>query len=631
MKKILKHTTLLLISLFLVSGTLFLAHQEAKGMSTFVPVHDSANTLMNQTNAKTNFTHVTNDAWHTGKWYAKEYVLDELVWVFAKEIIMGKIKKEIMTWVTDGFDDEPSFVKNPDSFFEGLGVNIADKIIDEHLSFLCDDFEEEIGVALEYHYKTNYDNSYENNLECTLDDAYENLSSGDFYEGGYEALFKITQNDRNNPYGAYRRSSENIDNEIARQSQLAQMELEWGSGFFSGRDGENITMPGNIGKEQLNHFIQSDIRQLEQVDELTEGIAVLAGALVTGMMDNNDLSGGAAGDDDWKPTEDEDEEWNWKDHEPDDPTDGALGDPEELDEDSESPDQGYDDTLAGQSFTADIENPNIEIKTGDSQKSLEDINLNSVTDMQFVGGDGDSGTIKAGSSNTVEVGSITFRYPSGSDETDPNTMRSYPQTKKTTLSNVTVEDPVFRTIEGSTEADPGGNEATGVHYLGSVSFSGDEAIKAKMTDANVGGDDGLSGDDLEGSYILQGSEGSKIDKVTKFDPHASGYQEHNEFSFDKNDLRGGVIEVNEIDNIRIVGGTVVDQDGNTYEITRNYCQYNKCPYSDYEADGVTGEGLHIDDRFHGAWSYQSYGLSGDKSVKVIKPFTMNAGEIIKVY
>ncbi|MFP4616887.1 MAG: hypothetical protein ACLFNR_01865, partial [Candidatus Paceibacterota bacterium] len=259
MKKILKHTTLLLISLFLVSGTLFLAHQEAQGQS-FVPVHDKANTMTNQTNAKTNAGHLKNDAWHTGKWYAKEYVLDGAIWEFAKKIIMDEIKQTMMSWASDGFDGEPSFVENPSNFFGGLGISIADRYINDNLSFLCDDFKTEIEATLKYRYQEN--ESHEQNLECTLDDAMANLSSiyddftsGDFYEGGYEALFAITQNDRNNPYGAYRRASENIDNEIARQSKLAQMELEWGSGFFSGREGGAITMPGDIGKEQLNNFI----------------------------------------------------------------------------------------------------------------------------------------------------------------------------------------------------------------------------------------------------------------------------------------------------------------------------------------------------------------------------------------
>ncbi|MGM0628923.1 MAG: hypothetical protein ACQESA_00670, partial [Patescibacteria group bacterium] len=218
-------------------------------------------------------------------YYDKEYVEDEVAWFFVKEIINSTIVDEMLSWVKSSFNGEPAFIKDPGNFFSSMGEGVFDKIISENFEDLCDDFGGENGAvaeAIKHKYVESKD--MEQSYSCTLEDVidnYDDFVSGNFYQGGWDGFFALSQNSKNNPYGAYLKADIDMQNEVIRNAELAKQELEWGSGLFSTRDGGSITMPGDILKDQINETLSSDIRQLEHADELTEMLAVLAGQLVS--------------------------------------------------------------------------------------------------------------------------------------------------------------------------------------------------------------------------------------------------------------------------------------------------------------------------------------------------------------
>lgn len=246
--------------------------------------------------AVTGDTSVTNGVQAVGSasllW--KECVLDPLVWV-AKAIIIPQITASIVDWINSGFEGQPTFIGNPQTFLLDLGDRIAGEFIMEAgLGFLCSPFQlqVQIDLALSYYAPSSGENG---RLACTITDVFENTEnaiasfqeylSGDFYQGGFPAWFELVARPHNNPYGSYLAAQGEMSLRI-KNKQGGEIELlKFGDGFLSIRD-ENgsVITPGQYISRELEDFTGTPLALLEVADELDEIIGALFQVLVREML-----------------------------------------------------------------------------------------------------------------------------------------------------------------------------------------------------------------------------------------------------------------------------------------------------------------------------------------------------------
>jgi hypothetical protein len=246
-----------------------------------VPVIDSLNLFQN-----------TIVAEQTIQQTVKEFSLDQFGWHVAK-IVIQEMTQSIVNWINRGFEGDPGFITNPEAFLRHTGDVVAGEFIEEiGLGFLCDPFSIEIQAAL---LLDHVGGSYLQH-GCTLTDVVENfegfVDDGDFSQGGWGGWFALTQNSNNNPYGSYLNSKAELGIRIQTSQGLILRELDWGSGFFSFKDGDgNVTTPGVVIENQLENVLGSGVRQLELADEFNEIIGALVGQLAKQVLGGG-ISGG---------------------------------------------------------------------------------------------------------------------------------------------------------------------------------------------------------------------------------------------------------------------------------------------------------------------------------------------------
>ena len=224
---------------------------------------------------------------------------DGLAIIIAKKFIEGMVDSTIL-WINSGFDGNPAYITNPEQYFTDLADGIAgDFIAGSDLGFLCSPFQTQVRLALQKAYKQ------PRLFQCTLTDAVANIEAfyDDFDQGGWDAWFSMTQNNQNNPYGAYLDAKIELDSRIASAAGLKREQLNWGSGFLSfekcsgneiadGFGGKicldqngntapyHIVTPGVAIEGQLQNVLGTGVRQLELADEFDELIGALLGQLL---------------------------------------------------------------------------------------------------------------------------------------------------------------------------------------------------------------------------------------------------------------------------------------------------------------------------------------------------------------
>lgn len=246
----------------------------------------------------------------------KEYILDGVLKA-STQIIISNITNSIVTWINSGFQGNPAFISNPESFFTDVGDQIAGNFIaGTELGFVCEPFSLDIRSAL----AINYSSTYVQRNYCRLTDAIRNtenfakFTNGDFSQGGWDSWFSISQNSQNNPVGAYLAAETELSIRTARGQSIKLLEANWGQGFLSWReceeyevgpiqDGEDrncikysdIKTPGTVIESQLASTLGTGIRQLELADEINEIVGALVGQLAQTVLTEGLSSFGGGG------------------------------------------------------------------------------------------------------------------------------------------------------------------------------------------------------------------------------------------------------------------------------------------------------------------------------------------------
>ena len=213
----------------------------------------------------------------------------DLVAITIAKLALEQILHATTDWINNGFEGNPAYVTDPLQFFTKIADNIAGEFIaGSELNFLCSPFQAKIRLALARRH------TQRRQFQCTLTNVVANIEDfyNDFSQGGWDAWFIMTQNDVNNPYGAFLETQIELDERIAQALGLQKMRLSWDSGFLGWSEcireddaGECIERgptktPGKVIEDQLENVLGSGVRQLELADEFDELVAALFSQLL---------------------------------------------------------------------------------------------------------------------------------------------------------------------------------------------------------------------------------------------------------------------------------------------------------------------------------------------------------------
>jgi len=279
------------VILILVPLLFFGQPQKAKAV---VPVFDSVNASINAKHAGL-----------TGSLVQKEFVLDNIVWIFVKAIIKNMITS-VTDWVRNGFQGNPLFVTDVKRFLRDAGIEASGVFMEEYLDpdvydLLCEPWRFQVGIGLELYRKSR------DFPECTVLDIINNVQGmrdfmADFRNGGWQAWFSLFEQPSNNPYGAYAENLFAMEAKIQDSRNNAIVEAIMNQGFlgvkeciscmeYDSNSGEcaicaewEIHSPGKWVEGQINAYTTSELRNLEIADEINELISALLGQLWNWMI-----------------------------------------------------------------------------------------------------------------------------------------------------------------------------------------------------------------------------------------------------------------------------------------------------------------------------------------------------------
>jgi hypothetical protein len=176
----------------------------------------------------------------------------QIAWDYAKAALIFAAKKaattliisvsqSIATWISNGFQGNPSFINDPARF----AINIADITIgefifqDPSLNFLCKPFQLQLKLSLALQHRKFYQT-----INCTLsgvlqngEDAYNNFASGDFINGGnWDSFLTMVTDPNATPEGAFLVMDSELTARIQNQQGTLDKELAQGQGSLSFRN-----------------------------------------------------------------------------------------------------------------------------------------------------------------------------------------------------------------------------------------------------------------------------------------------------------------------------------------------------------------------------------------------------------
>lgn len=226
-------------------------------------------------------------------------------------LLITTITNDIVGWIDSGFQGSPGFVRDPGNFFLDMADAVAGDFIDgSELGFLCDPFELDIRLALNYRYTS----SFEERISCRLTDVIQNIEnfskfagnistgdSPDFYEGGWSGWISLN---RQNQYTSYLDANAELGVRIRGRQNIELLKLDWGNGFLSyqepcqdppGASPEECVVPGQIKtpgqviSTGISDIVGSDLSDLQLADGFDRIINALLNQLINKALGNSGL------------------------------------------------------------------------------------------------------------------------------------------------------------------------------------------------------------------------------------------------------------------------------------------------------------------------------------------------------
>src|SRR3989344_5392065 len=217
-------------------------------------------------------------------------LVDGIAVPIAQQMVNSMVQSTVK-WAQTGFEGNPAYATNPKQYFTDIADNVAGKFIGgTDLGFLCSPFQAKIRLTLQKQY------TQPSQFQCTLTGVVGNINAfySDFSQGGWDGWYSMTQNNANNPYGAFIDAQVELDRRIADAVGLENKKLDWSQGFLSWSDclipdpmtGEcmlrdpEVKTPGSIIKGQLDKVLSSGFEQIMSAKQIDE----LVGAFATGLL-----------------------------------------------------------------------------------------------------------------------------------------------------------------------------------------------------------------------------------------------------------------------------------------------------------------------------------------------------------
>jgi hypothetical protein len=613
-----KKTVIVFLSFFFFSTSVGLVtFTPQKTQAAYAVVEVGAN-LAN--NIITRFESVITNVFLESLYY-KEWIADGVVWAVVKELLADIVKEEIIDNIVNSTGGKPAFITDPFMYFRGLEYEAADLALNEiladtNINKIDELFETNImGILIDKHLGPTDERVKQiltPTLEAEVDGNFDEFKSGNFYEGGWAGFFSLTQNAKNNPIGSYFLTKEAVARVTHDFGQASLNELSWGSGYYGQRNADgNISAPGQLLSDQLNEGLTSDLRSMENADEVLEGVAVLLGNLIGNVLGDNGLSTGS-----------------YTDIKPDTVSDSEVDIPD--------PYKGGGGVI---STTTDIY-VNIDDAMLDvsANSMILDFEPNSSTVMRMQDPTSRDTTVKA---TSIEVPSLTVICDDGShpDFGDLG--------KVEFITNAVVSNPAFETLSSSNATNVGNIDNARV--LGDVFIVNADATYAHITELNLELDANAPADDPYLNALFDGqnttpSEGDSIDNlelnilnnVVSFENNAQDWGSTIA-------IRGGTTQTPStmiLNSVVLIGGTV-EHGGETCKIVpyeNRVCDYDEnegtsVPCTQHKVSGITGNDLQIVDS-RDAWAIMNPNMQSilqNMTVEVAGEFEVHAGTISDVY
>jgi hypothetical protein len=232
--------------------------------------------------------------------------LDYWLKYWVKQII-GDLQKEVLNWVNGKSNNgNPIYETNLNLFLNEVHDKTGSQGINSlgaDSSPFCSYFKSNVVNKLKDDFNIPGLNTVSTNSNCNAEqrfgkDAVNAFVNGDFENGGgWDMWLAITQNDNNNPMGAYLLGQDNLNAAITEQQAIEQEKLDWGQGYHSLEDKNgNVLTPGTNIKNQTDSILTSDLRQLEQAKTFDDVVTVLTGTLLDSVISGqNGLRGSSGG------------------------------------------------------------------------------------------------------------------------------------------------------------------------------------------------------------------------------------------------------------------------------------------------------------------------------------------------
>lgn len=244
---------------------------------------------------------------------------DSIAWCIVNAMI-EHITNSTIAWANSGFNGNPAFIQNPGRFFSDIADYQAGKIISD-IAYgstrggvnICQPFRVSIAIGLAQSYRSNAPSALDqlySGMSCRLSDITQNNFFGGVRVGvsssanglagnaveragraGYISWsdwVAVTQQDTNNPYGAYILANQALNTAVqARESEI-RFEVGLNNGWLNFKkcsDPEdpascNITTPGRLIESSLNQTLGLSKERLVMADKFDEMITAIVNNLI---------------------------------------------------------------------------------------------------------------------------------------------------------------------------------------------------------------------------------------------------------------------------------------------------------------------------------------------------------------